>query len=121
VSDLQGSAWRLNKDRVASRGDEKLGLSLPQQAQALALAASGGSPGAPSDIHYREIRNKPLLMVHSLEPHSNAAVHGPIAAFGVSFPPGHYETEIEVVANRVWLERMQGPVDDPDDEDDYDA
>jgi hypothetical protein len=121
VSDLQGSAWRLNKDRVASRGDEKLGLSLPQQAQALALAASGGSPGAPSDIHYREIRNKPLLMVHSLEPHSNAAVRGPIAAFGVSFPPGHYETEIEVVANRVWLERMQGPVDDPDDEDDYDA
>jgi hypothetical protein len=121
VSDLQGSAWRLNKDRVASRGDEKLGLSLPQQAQALALAASGGSPGAPSDIHYREIRNKPLLMVHSLEPHSNAAVHGPIAAFGVSVPPGHYETEIEVVANRVWLERMQGPVDDPDEEDDYDA
>lgn len=121
VSDLQGSAWRLNKDRVASRGDEKLGLSPQQQAQALALAASGESPVAPSDIHYREIRNKPLLMVHSLEPHSNAAVHGPIAAFGVSFPPGHYETEIEVVANRVWLERMQGPVDDPDDEDDYDV
>jgi hypothetical protein len=121
VSDLQGSAWRLNKDRVASRGDEKLGLSLAQQAQALALAASGESPVAPSDIHYREIRNKPLLMVHSLEPHSNAAVQGPIAAFGVSFPPGHYGTEIEVVANRVWLERMQGPVDDPDEEDDYDA
>jgi hypothetical protein len=121
VSDLQGNAWRLNKDRVASRGDEKLGLSLAQQAQALALAASGESPVAPSDIHYREIRNKPLLMIHSLEPHSNAAVQGPIAAFGVSFPPGHYETEIEVVANRVWLERMQGPVDDPDEEDDYDG
>lgn len=121
VSDLQGTAWRLNKDRVASRGDEKLGLSPAQQAQATALAAYGENPVAPSDIHYREIRNKPLLMIHSLEPHSNGAVQGPIAAFGVSFPPGHYETEIEVVANRVWLERMQGPVDDPDEEDDYDA
>ena len=121
VSDLQGTAWRLNKDRVASRGDEKLGLSPAQQAEAEALAASGENPVAPSDIHYREIRNKPLLMIHSLDPHSNAAVDGPIAAFGVSFPPGHYETEIEVVANRVWLERMQGPADDPDEEDDYDG
>ena len=31
------------------------------------------------------------------------------------------ETEIEVVANRIWLERMQGAPDDPDDEEDYDA
>lgn len=121
VGDLQGTAWRLNKDRVASRGDEKLGLSAVQQAAAEALAASGDKPMAPSDTHYREIRNKPLLMIHSLDPHSDTQVQGPIAAFGVSFPPGHYETEIEVVANRIWLERMQGTPDDPDDEEDYDA
>jgi hypothetical protein len=121
VADLQGSAWRLNKDRVASRGDEKLGLSPAQQAAAEGLAASGENPVAPSDTHYREIRNKPLLMIHSLEPHGNARVEGPIAAFGVSFPGGHYDTEIEVVVNRVWLERMQGVADDPDDEEDYDA
>jgi hypothetical protein len=121
VSDLQGTAWRLNKDRVASRGDEKLGLSTDQKAAAETLAASGDAPVAPSDTHYREIRNKPLLMIHSLDPHGDSRVQGSIAAFGVSFPPGHYETEIEVVANRIWLERMQGAPDDPDDEEDYDA
>lgn len=120
VANLQGTAWQLNKDRVASRGDEKLGLSPEQQAAAVELAASGDRPVAPSDTHYREIRNKPLLMIHSLEPHGDSRVNGPVAAFGVSFPPGHYETEIEVVANKVWLERMQGAPDDPDAEEDYD-
>lgn len=120
VSDLQGTGWRLNKDRVASRGDEKLGLTAEQQAAAVANAASKDPSVAPSDTHYREVRGKPLLMIHSLDPHGNSRVKGPIAAFGVSFPPGHYETEIEVVANRVWLERMQGTPDDPDDEEDYD-
>jgi hypothetical protein len=121
VGDLQGTAWRLNKDRVASRGDEKLGLSEEQQADAVRLAATGDGPVEASDTHYREVRNRPLLMIHSLDPHSDSRVQGPIAAFGVSFPPGHYETEIEVVANRVWLERMQGAPDDPDDEEDYDV
>ena len=121
VGDRQGSAWRLNKDRVASRGDEKLGLAEEQKAAAEAAAASGDNPVAASDTHYREVRRKPLLMIHSLDPHGDDKVKGPIAAFGVSFPPGHYETEIEVVANRVWLERMQGVPDDPDEEEDYDA
>lgn len=121
VGDLQDNAWRLNKDRVASRGDEKLGLSDEQKAGAEAAAGSGDNPVAASDTHYREVRNKPLLMIHSLDPHGDPRVSGSVAAFGVSFPPGHYETEIEVVANRVWLERMQGSPDDPDDEEDYDA
>ncbi|MDR5660172.1 Z1 domain-containing protein [Burkholderia cenocepacia] len=121
VSRLEGTAWQLNKDRVASRGDEKLGLSTDQQTLAELDAASGDNPGAPSDTHYRGVRGKPLLMIHSLDPHSDARVKGPIAAFGVSFPPGHYETEIEVVANRVWVERMQGVPDNPDDEEDYDV
>lgn len=121
VTDLQGTAWRLAKDRVASRGDEKLGLTNEQHESAERLAASEERPVAPSDTHYREVRNKPLLMIHSLGPKDGGRAKGPIAAFGVSFPPGHYETEIEVVANRVWLERMQGAPDDPDDEDDYDA
>lgn len=120
VGDLQGTAWRLNKDRVASRGDEKLGLLPEQQAAAKELAATGKSSIEPSDIHYREIRNKPLLMIHSLDPHGDLSINSPVATFGVSFPPGHYETEIVVVANRVWLERMQGTTDDPDDEEDYD-
>lgn len=119
VTRLEGSAWRLNKDRVASRGDEKLGLDSAQEAAARATAAERGKPV--SDIHYREVRNKPLLMIHSLAPQDATNFRGPIAAFGVSFPPGNYDTEIEVVVNKVWLERMQGTPDDPDDEEDYDV
>ncbi|MCL2074958.1 MAG: Z1 domain-containing protein [Betaproteobacteria bacterium] len=119
-TNIQGSAWRLNKDRVASRGDEKLGLSAEQHAAAEALAASEKNPVAPSDTHYREIRNKPLLMIHSLSPHGNPCANGSIAAFGVSFPSGHYDKEIEVVANHVWIQQMLGYADNPDEEDDYD-
>ncbi len=114
-----GTAWRLNKDRVASRGDEKLGLSDEQRAEAGTVGGDGGS-GAVSDTHYRMARNRPLLMIHSLEPKGDA-VTGPIAAFGMSFPYGDYSTTINVVVNKVWLQQMQGYVDDPDEEEDYDA
>ncbi len=115
-----GTAWRLNKDRVASRGDEKLGLSDAQRKEAEALAGGEDGTGAVSDTHYRMVRNRPLLMIHSLEPR-NGAVTGPIAAFGVSFPYGDYSTTINVVVNKVWLQQMQGYGDDPDEEEDYDA
>jgi len=120
VSKLEGSGWWLNKDRVASRGDEKLGLTPSQKAEAEALAASSNK--APSDMHYREIRKKPLLMLHSLHPKDEQdRITGPIAAFGVSFPSGHYDKEIEAVVNRVWLERMQDLPDDSDEEEDQGA
>jgi hypothetical protein len=111
-----GTSWHLNKDRVASRGDEKFGLSDAQKGEAESLA----NPKTASDVHYRTIRNKPLLMIHSLEPKSEAIV-GPIAAIGVSFPSGDESTTIQVVVNKVWLQQMQGYADDPDEEDDYDA
>jgi hypothetical protein len=63
-----GTSWRLNKDRVASRGDEKLGLDDAQRKEAEALAGGEDGTGAVSDTHYRMVRNKPLLMIHSLEP-----------------------------------------------------
>lgn len=115
-----GTAWRLNKDRVASRGDEKLGLSDEQRAEARTVAGNDDGSGAVSDTHYRMVRNRPLLMIHSLEPKGDA-VTGPIAAFGMSFPYGDYSTTINVVVNKVWLQQMQGYVDDPDEEEDYDA
>ena len=92
VSRREGARWQLNKDRVASRGDEKLGLAEDQKAAAKAMAASGDNPVEASDTHYREVRKKPLLMIHSLDPHGDDKVKGPVAAFGVSFPPGHYDT-----------------------------
>ena len=115
-----GDAWRTSKDRVASRGDEKLGLTEGQKSEAEAIARESGAD-KPSDFHYRCVRKKPLLMVHILGPVGSEKGTNRIPAFGVSFPPGDYETEIEVVANTVWIERMLGAsVDSPDEEDDYD-
>jgi len=113
----EGTSWHLNKDRVASRGDEKLGLSDAQLEEAETLARGRDGTGAVSDTHYRMVRNKPLLMIHSLEP-KGESVTGPVAAFGVSFPYGDYSTTINVVVNKIWLQQMQGYADDPDEEED---
>lgn len=110
-----GGKWTLKKLRVASRGDEKIGLTNEQ----VRLAEEEAAPGRPSDVHYRRVRNKPLLMIHILEPKEKPGVRVP--AFGVSFPPGDTDTTVEIVVNKVWLEKLYGPLtDDPDEEDDYD-
>lgn len=115
-----GNAWRVSKNRVASRGDEKLGLRKDQESEAEMLALEAGAD-KPSDFHYRSVRKKPLLMIHVLGSVGSEDGTNRIPAFGVSFPPGDYETEIEVVANTVWIDRMLGAaVDSPDEEDDYD-
>nr|WP_321328184.1 Z1 domain-containing protein [Alcaligenes faecalis] len=119
---LDGPIWRLNKDRLASRGDEQLGLKDYQIQEAIKEAAKDeGSEGKkPSDIHYRLARKKPLLMLHSIKP-KGSDVDGEIAAFGMSFPFEKDIPTIDVVVNRIWLQTMQGSADNPDDEDDYDA
>lgn len=115
----KGTFWRLSKDRVASRGDEKLGLSEPQKKEAEELAKDKN----PSDFHYRSVRKKPLLMLHTLnlgkeEPNLQKNV----PAFGISFPPGDYSEGIEVVANPVWVKQIHGDdsFDLPDQEEDFD-
>jgi hypothetical protein len=121
---------------VASRGDEGLGLTregkdtaqkYAEEGKAKRRTRSGGSSLKPaeiervaaSDAHYRMVRAKPLLMIHSLEP-TGEIISGPIAAFGVSFPFGDSAT-IKAVVNKVWLKQMLGSSDDPDDEEDYDG
>ncbi|HEX6860986.1 MAG TPA: Z1 domain-containing protein [Caulobacteraceae bacterium] len=122
---VRDGGWILNKYRVASRGDEKLGLT-PQQIalaveNAAADAANESKGKAASDYHYRVVRKKPLLMIHVLAPTGNSDVTGRIPAFGVSFPDGLFGRTVEVVANKRWVEQTYGPMDDdPDDEDDYD-
>lgn len=117
--------WRLNGYRVASRGDEKLMLSEAQVAEAVASAANdetGQSDKGPSDYHYRLQRKKPLLMVHVLEPRDRTDLPARIPAFGVSFPDGLFGETVEIVANKVWMDQMYGPMDDnPDDEEDFDG
>lgn len=111
--------WRLSKDRVASRGDEKLGLTEDEKSKAVELAKQSGKN--PSDFHYRAIRNKPLLMVHTLDLGKNGNSQKSIPAFGISFPPGDYSEGVEVVANTVWVNQLHGGVfDAPDEEEDFD-
>jgi len=123
---IKDGGWRLSSYRVASRGDEKLGLSKEQIDRATASAlideANEDKDKAPSDVHFRAERNKPLLMIHVLSPTKNDDLKGKrIPAFGVSFPGGDYLTTVEIVANKVWIEQMYGPLeDDPDLEEDYD-
>lgn len=113
-----GDAWRMSKDRVASRGDEKLGLTQQQKQEAEAKAGESNAP-KPSDFHFRLVRNKPLLMIHVIDP--DPPNHQRVPAFGISFPAGDYETEIEIVANTIWVAQMYDTsADSPDQEDDYD-
>lgn len=113
--------WLLNGYRVASRGDEKLMLSEDQVSDAVAMAASEEADKGVSDYHYRLQRKKPLLMVHVLQPKGRADLPARIPAFGVSFPDGLFGEKVEIVANKVWMNQMYGPLDDdPDAEDDFD-
>ena len=118
--------WRVSGYRVASRGDERLGLTDDQINAAEKLAAEDAKSKSkkPSDIHYRVVRDKPLLMLHVLEPTDKDELAGfRVPAWGLSFPDGLYgaENEIEVIANKVWMEQMYGSLDDdPDADEDYD-
>ena len=119
----EGTAWRTAKNRVASRGDEKLGLDPDQVEKARLLAQEYNEQGSkmsskPSDVHYREIRNKPLLMLHILEFPDDS--YRRVPAFSVSFPFGDYSRTVEIAANRVWVQNMQGVLDNPEDEEDFD-
>jgi hypothetical protein len=115
-----GGAWRTSKDRVASRGDERLGLTEEQREKAIALAAEDDGK-APSDFHYRAVRNKPLLMVHVIDPVGSSGQSKRVPAFGISYAPGDYSTTVEVVANQVWVDHMHGATSDaPEEDEDYD-
>lgn len=123
AKDAKADGWLLSKYRLASRGDEKLGLRPDQIAQAEAdtMEDKNGKSSKPSDYHYRIARNKPLLMIHILYPKDNPEFLGyRVPAFGVSFPDGLFHTRIEIMANRIWVEQMYGSLDDNPDEEDYD-
>ena len=116
-----GNLWRLSKDRVASRGDEKIGLSDIQIEEAKNLAKESDSDKSPSDFHYRSIRKKPLLMIHTLNLGPEKKRRENVPAFGVSFPTGEYSKAVSVVANLVWVNQLHGGISDSsDEEEDFD-
>ena len=128
VKSIETDYVRVRNRRVATQGDERLGLTNRQKREAeeakiLKEEKQEKEAKTISDKYYREVRDKPLLMIHVLriETEDDPKSKKRVPAFGVSFPPGDYETEIEVVANPVLLDIMLGATDDPDEEEDYDA
>ncbi|WP_291440728.1 Z1 domain-containing protein [Desulfovibrio sp.] len=119
-----GDAWVLPKARVASRGDERIGLEKTQEKEArdLALEDHERDPknsNKPSDVHYRKVRNKPLLMLHLLEL-SDGEQTAIAPAFGISFPFGDYGRTIRIAANKIWEENRQEAMAYMEDEEDFD-
>lgn len=115
-----------SKQRVASRGAEKIGLNPDQIKRAEARAKEDEANIA--DKHYRYVRGRPLLMVHALDLVFRSAKDAKteelvkqVPAIGVAFPDGDYNTTVDYVVNKVWLQlHQQEMFDSADDEEDYD-
>ncbi len=120
-----------NKRRVASRGQEKVGLSADQLAAAeeahrLGREESSQDVGPTiADRFYRHERSRPLLMLHFLRikgKGADEAISGQVhAAYGISFPklaPGQKEQTVAYTANLVAYNQLFGQVDADGDEDD---
>ena len=104
-----------NKQRVASRGLERVGLSEEQIRQAEEEHAKGKgigrSPREPinyPDRIYRQVRTYPLLVVHLLAigaDDKDLSKTKPVVAWSISFPrTEREETKVQYVVNTVWFE-----------------
>ena len=95
------SIWIISRHRVASLGDEGLGLSERQKSEAKKLAGSKRI----ADHFYRRVRKKPLLMIHVITGKDDTPVCDMrIPTIGMSFPPGEYDTKVNVLVNKVILQ-----------------
>ena len=110
-----------NRQRVSTRGIERTGLS--REERELAERAFREDPGRSGrftdgrpiqypDRAYRNVRTKPLLMIHLIDvdttplgdPRSQRVV-----AWGISFPPTTMEERrVEYVVNTTWLRENFG-------------
>ena len=106
-----------NKQRVASRGVEKAGLTL-QQIEAAEKAyreipenrakvqKRGDALNYPDKI-YRKVRERPLLIIHLLgigDKDDDLSSSEPVVAWGISFPTTEYEEKrAEYVVNTTWI------------------
>ena len=108
-----------NKQRVASRGAEQVGLSEDKIKEA---EKNAEKPENIADHHYRAVRSRPLLMIHMLTlAHKDKTVACRVPAIGISFPflpNGGYSESVKYVVNSVYLK--QDMYDFPDEEEDYD-
>ena len=95
------------KQRVASRGMEKVGLRVEQIQKAEADYREKKKKTNYPDLIYRKVRTKPLLIVHLLaigSEHEDLSATKPVVAWSISFPEtGQYEEKVEYVVNTTWF------------------
>ena len=116
-----------NRQRVSSRGIERTGLSAEERE--LAERAYRDDPGRSGrssegraiqypDKAYREMRTKPLLMIHLIDIDTKGQgdpITQPVVAWGISFPrTNREERRVEYVVNTTWLQENFG--DDVDED-----
>jgi hypothetical protein len=114
-----GNSVLLNKHRVASRGLEKVGLTLQQIEEAeteynnrINQDQNNENKAIKTNIPdhvYREKRERPLLMLHILDcriKNGGALFKGGIAAYGISFPgkTGNHKSGklVKYIVNTTW-------------------
>ena len=115
------------RQRVSSRGIEKIGLA-PEQAEEAQRESFGKISNVP-DKAYRAKRTRPLLMLHWIHLYElNGSGEGrqgrrgrtldsDAVAFGISFPgTSRKEPAVEYVVNKTWIESVFGATDDVDEE-----
>jgi hypothetical protein len=115
------------RQRVSSRGIEKIGLT-PEQADEAEHDSGGKSRNVPDHV-YRAKRDRPLLMLHwirlyelNVNARGRKARRGRIldsdaVAFGISFPgTARKEPAVEYVVNKTWIENVFGATEDVDEE-----
>lgn len=120
-----------NKQRVASRGVERIGVPEKDALEAERLFREKESPNARGEWNYpdriyRAKRPRPLLIVHLLDIEENGPagrVHvdsKPVVAWGISFPETNQEEDpVEYVVTTTWMrENLLGEdEDEPEDTD----
>ncbi len=97
-----------NKQRVSSRGIEKVGLSsaLIERVESEYDQAVNRRKANYPDRIYRAERTHPLLIIHLLkieDPQNEIEHHDPVVAWSISFPKTKTEEErVEYVVNTTW-------------------
>jgi len=113
------------KQRVAGTKVMGVGLSDAELRIADELAAQD-SKKKPTDIHFRNARGRPLLLIHLLDlwrdqKNDTEAFATNIPAIGFSFPNSTEFRTVECVVSPVWLKQFEPEqFDSPDDDEDYD-
>ncbi len=125
-----------NKQRVASRGIERVGLDpkVVEQIEREWDSQPGNRKGNYPDHEYRKKRGRPLLIIFPLKlcwpSEWNSTIHkpsdyepgelvsqSPVIAWGISFPiTRRPEQRVEYIANPIWLDEFVRTQDDFDED-----